>query len=90
MTECRHYIVHGRVQGVFFRASARERALELDLTGWVANRADGRVEALACGPPEALDSFQDWLWQGPTAARVTRVEIHPAPDRTPPPDFNIR
>lgn len=90
MSECRHFLVHGRVQGVFFRASTRHRARELGLTGWVANRADGRVEALACGPAEALDAFGEWLWQGPAEARVTRVEAESAPDRHPPADFSVR
>lgn len=90
MTECRHYIVEGRVQGVFFRASARGRALELSLTGWVRNRPDGRVEALACGAPDALDAFHEWLWEGPTEARVSGVEMQPAPDGQPPAEFSIR
>ncbi|MES1944612.1 acylphosphatase [Salinisphaera sp. PC39] len=90
MSECRHFLVSGRVQGVFFRASARARAVELGLTGWVANRPDGRVEGLACGPPAALDDFQAWLWEGPEAARVTGVECGPAPDATAPPEFTIR
>lgn len=90
MNECRHFIVHGRVQGVFFRASTRQRARELGLTGWVKNLPDGRVEALAHGPPEALDTFQEWLWQGPSAARVTQVETTPTQDHPVPTDFEIR
>lgn len=90
MSECRRFIVHGYVQGVFFRAGTRERAIELGLTGWVANRADGCVEALACGSPKALDAFRDWLRQGPPAARVTRVEVEAAADEEPPPDFHVR
>lgn len=90
MTECRHFIVEGRVQGVFFRASARSRALELGLTGWVRNLPDGRVETLACGSPEALDAFHEWLWEGPTEARVSGVEMQPAPEEPPPAEFSIR
>ena len=65
--------VSGRVQGVFFRASAREIARELGLSGWIRNLADGRVEALASGSPEALDAFGRWLARGPDRARVTGV-----------------
>lgn len=89
MTECKSFQVGGRVQGVFFRASARQRAEELGLTGWVRNCPDGGVEGLACGAPDALAMFRDWLWQGPEQARVTRVEMSPS-DRAPPPEFEIR
>jgi acylphosphatase len=70
--------VSGRVQGVFFRASTRSRARELGLTGWALNRTDGTVEVLVCGEPSAVDRLCDWLWQGPDAARVDRVECAPA------------
>ena len=52
------FIVSGRVQGVFYRASARDQALELGLTGYAKNRLDGTVEVLARGPAEALDQLQ--------------------------------
>jgi acylphosphatase len=67
------FIVSGRVQGVFYRASARDQALELGLTGYAKNRLDGTVEVLASGPAEALDHLQRWLQQGPPAARVDAV-----------------
>lgn len=78
MTVCRRCVVNGRVQGVFFRASTRSRARELGLTGWACNRADGTVEVLVCGEAGAVDRLCDWLWQGPDAARVVRVECEPA------------
>jgi len=68
-------IVAGRVQGVYYRAATVERASELGLDGWVKNLADGRVEAVASGPLEALTEFAAWLWQGPPAARVTSVQV---------------
>ncbi|MEX1281526.1 MAG: acylphosphatase [Acidimicrobiia bacterium] len=68
-------VVSGRVQGVFFRASARRVAQALGVSGWVRNRPDGTVEAFAQGDPESLDEFVAWLEQGPTDAHVTDVEV---------------
>jgi acylphosphatase len=68
-------IVAGRVQGVYYRAATVERATDLGLAGWVKNLPDGRVEAVASGPFEALTEFAAWLWQGPPAARVTSVQV---------------
>ena len=65
--------MHGRVQGVFFRASTAERAGELGLVGWVANRDDGTVEVVAEGPADALDRLAGWLAQGPPQAEVDEV-----------------
>jgi len=74
MKTCRHYQVYGHVQGVWFRGSARDKARELSLSGWVRNRPDGAVEAVACGEADALEAFRSWLNEGPPAARVERVE----------------
>ena len=71
----RRCFVDGRVQGVFFRASARQRATELGVTGHARNLPDGRVEVLACGAREAVEAFCGWLWLGPPAASVTSVEV---------------
>lgn len=68
------FLVSGRVQGVFFRASTRERALALGLCGHAINLADGRVEVLAAGDARALDALEDWLWQGPPDAQVESVQ----------------
>jgi acylphosphatase len=70
---CMHYIVAGRVQGVFYRASACAEAQRMGLTGWVRNRADGKVEAVACGDAEGLAQFAAWLRRGPPEAEVTEV-----------------
>ena len=71
----RRCFVAGRVQGVFYRASARQRATELGVAGYARNLADGRVEVLACGAREAVEAFCGWLWQGPPAASVTSVDV---------------
>ncbi|HEY9130555.1 MAG TPA: acylphosphatase [Dyella sp.] len=73
---CALFIVSGRVQGVFYRASTREQALALGLTGYAKNLDDGSVEVLACGGADALDTLERWLWQGPPAARVRAVARH--------------
>jgi acylphosphatase len=75
----RRCFVAGRVQGVFFRASARQRAQALGVTGHARNLADGRVEVLACGPRDAVDALCQWLWQGPPAASVTSVDVEDLP-----------
>ncbi len=64
----------GRVQGVFYRASTRQRAQELDCRGYARNLADGRVEVLAVGEPAAVHALVEWLRQGPPAAHVTDVK----------------
>ncbi len=65
--------VSGRVQGVFYRASTREQALALGLTGYARNLPDGAVEVLACGDAGAIEALERWLWEGPAAARVAEV-----------------
>lgn len=83
------FVVSGQVQGVFFRQSAVQQAVQLALSGWVRNRPDGRVEGLAQGAPEALEKFRTWLRQGPPAARVQSVEWAAA-DEAPQAGFSIR
>jgi acylphosphatase len=70
----RRVVVHGRVQGVFFRDSTSSRAAELGVTGWVSNRSDGAVEAVFEGSPDAVAAMVDWARQGPRRADVDRVE----------------
>ncbi|WP_199754231.1 acylphosphatase [Dyella dinghuensis] len=67
------FLVTGKVQGVFFRASARNEALRLKLRGYARNLPDGRVDVVACGDAAAVDELEQWLWQGPPAARVDDV-----------------
>jgi acylphosphatase len=71
--------VSGRVQGVWFRDTARRVAEGLGITGWVRNLADGRVEALAQGPPEVVEDFVTWLHQGPPRAVILGVEVTEVP-----------
>ncbi len=87
---CRHYHVFGRVQGVWYRGSTRDRARQLGLSGWVRNREDGSVEAVACGAPESIEAFKSWLQEGPSAARVDRVEESDATDIPFDDDFHVR
>ena len=67
------FIVHGKVQGVWFRASTRDVAVRLGLTGHARNLANGDVEVLAMGDAEAIATLADWLQQGPPLARVDAV-----------------
>ncbi len=73
---CRQFKVSGRVQGVFFRASTRDVAVPLGLTGHAINLPDGAVEVLACGETAALEKLENWLHEGPPMSTVTNVESH--------------
>jgi acylphosphatase len=67
--------IKGRVQGVFYRQSAKEEAERLGLTGWVKNLPDGDVLALAEGDPERLQRFVAWCQRGPPMAQVADVQV---------------
>jgi acylphosphatase len=67
--------VGGRVQGVFYRATAARYARELHITGYAINLPDGRVEVLACGSEAALEELLKRLWTGSSASKVTSVEV---------------
>jgi acylphosphatase len=75
---CKKCLVGGRVQGVFFRATAARRARELGLHGHARNLPDGRVEVLACGDEAAVSTFGEWLWTGSSASKVTSVDVRDA------------
>ena len=85
---CMHCYVTGRVQGVFFRSSARHEAEQLGITGYARNSPDGRLEVLACGPKGQIDDFCAWLSQGPANAEVINVSCQPI-DTIPPRDFSV-
>jgi acylphosphatase len=71
----RSAVVHGHVQGVFFRDSCRRRAESLGLTGWVRNRDDATVEVHAEGSPEAVAALIEWCREGPRGAYVEHVDV---------------
>lgn len=83
-------LVAGRVQGVFFRASTREVARQLGLTGWVRNLPDGRVEMLVEGPADAVDRLLRWARTGPDNAHVTHLEVYDEPYRGEFESFRVR
>lgn len=71
----RHVTVRGDVQGVFFRESARRKAAETGVAGWVTNRKDGSVEAVFEGAPDAVDAMIDFAREGPTGASVDSLDV---------------
>lgn len=73
--ERRRLVIHGRVQGVGFRASLAWEAQAQGVTGWVRNRRDGTVEAMVAGSDEAVAAMIAWARRGPPGARVDRVEV---------------
>ncbi|HLT28615.1 MAG TPA: acylphosphatase [Myxococcaceae bacterium] len=81
--------IEGKVQGVYFRASAREEAQRLGLTGWVRNEDDGSVSAEAQGRPDPLQAFVAWCHKGPSAATVTAVRTEPRPLREDESGFDV-
>jgi acylphosphatase len=72
-----HLVIHGRVQGVFFRQSMQHEAASLAISGWVRNRSNGTVEAVVHGDPGAVDVIVSWAQRGPQLAQVERVDIDP-------------
>ena len=70
-----HLVIKGKVQGVFFRASTKEKANELGIKGWVKNMPDGNVEVLAAGNKDQLENFIEWCRRGPTQAIVSDVIV---------------
>jgi len=80
MRSCVEVTVTGRVQGVAFRYHAERRAAELGVHGWVRNEPDGSVRLHLEGDAAAVDSLVTWCRQGPTSARVERVDVRDAAD----------
>ncbi|PAU79266.1 acylphosphatase [Halomonas salipaludis] len=72
---CVKAMVAGKVQGVWYRRSTQEQALQHGVTGHARNLPDGRVEVLLCGESSAVNAVIEWLWKGPPGARVTHVEL---------------
>lgn len=69
-----HLVIRGRVQGVYFRASAVREAKRLGLTGWVKNRPDNAVELVAEGEEDQVKDFLAWAQHGPSTARVDKID----------------
>jgi acylphosphatase len=69
-----HLVIHGRVQGVFFRESMRQQAVQFNVNGWARNQADGTVEAVIQGSAESVGKLLDWAHRGPPRAKVTHVD----------------
>ena len=74
-----HVIIHGRVQGVFFRLETQKAARQFGATGWVRNLPDGTVEVVMEGTEAAVKALLDWCGQGPRMARVDKVEASSQP-----------
>jgi acylphosphatase len=85
-----HVYINGRVQGVFFRAVTQKTAIGFNLTGWVRNMPDGRVEAVFEGDDANIDKMLAWCHIGPPAARVTEVLIEEEPCSGEFRDFSIK
>jgi acylphosphatase len=75
--------VHGRVQGVAYRSSLQREATRLELSGWVRNLADGRVEFFASGPAVSIDHLLTWAKSGPRFARVDQLHVEEREARHP-------
>jgi acylphosphatase len=70
-----HLLIKGKVQGVFYRASAKDVAEQLRLSGWVRNTKEGDVEAMATGDADKINEFIEWCKKGPRKAEVTKVVV---------------
>jgi acylphosphatase len=70
-----HLLIEGKVQGVFYRASARDKASELKITGWVKNTKEGNVEIVCQAAEPVLQQFINWCRQGPPKAKVEDLKV---------------
>ena len=69
-------LISGRVQGVWFRSSTKQKAEQLGVTGWVRNTKDGRVEAIFEGEENSVKSLIEWCHHGPPLAKIEKVEVN--------------
>jgi len=84
-----HLIVHGRVQGVFFRRNTKKIADKLNLKGWVRNNPDNSVEIIAEGSDEAVNKLLNWCRKGPIGAKVEKVALNKEKYKNEFKDFSI-
>lgn len=82
--------ISGKVQGVFFRAHAQQKAEELVITGWVANEADGTVVVVAEGSENKINDFIDWCYGGPSTCQVEKIKVEQLPYMEEFSEFSIR
>ncbi len=75
-----HIIIKGNVQGVFYRATAKDLAVKIGITGWIKNTKEGDVEAVVSGSQEQIDQFIQWCWVGLERATVVDVISQPIPE----------
>lgn len=87
---CAHLVVHGHVQGVFYRASTARQAAVCGVRGWVRNLPDGNVEVMAEGEAAAVDTLVAWCRVGPSNAYVTDVDVTYLPARGEFSGFTVR
>jgi acylphosphatase len=85
----KHIIIEGRVQGVFFRKNTKQKAQELNITGWVKNANNDKVEILAFGNTEDLSKFITWCKQGPPKAIVKNIHVEETEIKHAPKEFSI-
>lgn len=85
-----HLVIKGKVQGVFYRATAKDVATELNIKGWVKNMPDGNVEMLVSGDKDQLEKFIDWCRSGPKRAVVKEIIITSRDDSSLPGFFIIK
>ena len=85
-----HVLISGRVQGVWFRASTKQVAKKLGITGWVRNTSDGCVEAVFEGDERLVNKMIEWCHQGPTLSKVKNVEVKNQETTNEFQDFSIR
>lgn len=75
MRTTKRVLISGRVQGVFFRASTRQKAEQIGINGWVKNTSDGKVEAVFEGDEQKVNKMINWCRQGPDLANVEDVKV---------------
>lgn len=87
---CKHCVVSGRVQGVYYRASTEKEAIKLGLSGWVRNLDNGDVEATLQGEEELVSKMLEWMHKGPIMAKVEKVVVKELEEKQSLKEFLVR